>query len=193
MIPLQEGFFSSRGTIELAKGLIGKALVSISKEGTVSGMIVETEAYLQHDPACHASRGKTRRNQSMFGQAGTAYVYFVYGMHHCFNVVSGPEGIGEAVLIRSVEPMDGLDIMASRRRTEERSLLARGPGRLCEAFDIDRTLDGHPLWEKPLFIADWASICDNDIVETGRIGVRAWSDKPLRFVLRGSSFVSGRL
>lgn len=193
MIPLQESFFSSHETIELAKGLIGKALVRISEEGTVSGMIVETEAYLENDPACHASRGKTRRNQSMFGHAGTAYVYFVYGMHHCFNVVSGPEGIGEAVLIRSVEPIDGLNIMASRRRTEERSLLAKGPGRLCEAFGIDRTMDGHPLWEKPLFIADWASVRDKDIVKTGRIGVRAWSDKLLRFALGGSSFVSGKL
>ena len=180
-------------TVEAARKLLGCYLFRETEEGLVSGIIVETEAYLSEgDPACHASRGKTRRNAAMFGPPGTAYAYFIYGNYYCFNVVTGPEGRGEAVLIRAVEPIKGLDLM-QKRRGEGCSLknLASGPGKLCQAFAIDRSLNGHDLRYKPLYLKNNPDLPQVlSIKSTPRIGVSSAKDKHLRFIINENEFLS---
>jgi DNA-3-methyladenine glycosylase len=189
---LEESFYKSLCTIELAKSLLGKRLVHDSEQGMTSGLIVETEAYLRYDPACHASRGRTNRNSSMFLDAGHAYVYFVYGNHFCFNVVSEGQGIGEAVLIRSLEPQQGVELMAARRGIFDRILLTSGPGRLCKAMGIDKKLDGSRLWQGPLYVENDEREAGLSIIETFRIGISQGKDLKLRFLAEGNSFVSRR-
>ncbi len=159
------------------------------------GKIVETEAYLaEGDPACHASRGMTDRNKMMFGPPGKAYVYFIYGNYYCFNVVTGSEGIGEAVLIRAVEPLEGLEVMRSRRgkKCPDRNLTS-GPGKLCSAFAIDKEFNGHNLTEKPLFLARNENISVNmQVVATPRIGLSYKCDRKLRFIVSSNPFLSRR-
>jgi len=154
-------------------------------------VIVETEAYLgADDPASHAATlaGPTERNRAMFGPAGRAYVYLIYGMHWCANVVTGEEGRGEAVLLRGAEPLSGSGAM-TRRRAGRKPLLA-GPGRLCQALAIDGALYGHPLDEPPLVLRAGWTVPDEDVAVTGRIGVTSAADRLLRFVVRGSPGVS---
>src|SRR5260370_33103893 len=115
----------------------------LEEEETTLGRIVETEAYLWNDPAAHAFVGKTKRNAVLFGPVGHAYVYFIYGMHYCVNVVTGREGAGEAVLIRALEPQRGIALMQQRRRTEKVTLLCNGPARLTEALGITVALNGN--------------------------------------------------
>ncbi len=192
---LPQNIFLEHGTEEIARMLLGHYLCRETDEGLVSGMIVETEAYLsEKDDACHASRGKTKRNAAMFGPAGRAYIYFIYGSYHCFNVVTGPEGTGEAVLIRAVEPLKGLQIMQERRKRAFRfENLVNGPGKLCQAFAIDRSLDGHNLSEKPLYLLENRAICDQiEVIATPRIGISKAEDKLLRFIIRGSKYLSRR-
>jgi len=180
-------------TVEAARGLLGWYLCRETEEGLVSGIIVETEAYLsEDDPACHASRGKTKRNAAMFGPPLTAYIYFIYGNYYCFNVVTAPEGRGEAVLIRAVEPVAGLDLMQNRRGAGcSLKNLASGPGKLCQAFAIDKSLNGHDLRRKPLFLKDNPDLPLNlSIKSTPRIGVSAAKEKQLRFVITGNKFLS---
>ncbi len=183
------------GAEETAKMLLGQYLCRETDHGLISGIIVETEAYLsENDDACHASRGKTKRNAVMFGPAGKAYVYFIYGSYYCFNVVTGPEGKGEAVLIRAVEPVEGLAIMHSHRekaaKTED---LANGPGKLCQAFAIDRSFDGHDLCQKPLYIKTNRLIDKQmQIIETPRIGIKLAKEKLLRFIIKDSKYLSRR-
>lgn len=190
-----QNIFLNYRTEEIAQMLLGHYLCHETDQGLVSGIIVETEAYLsENDEACHASRGKTKRNAAMFGPAGRAYIYFIYGSCHCFNVVTGPEGKGEAVLIRAVEPVKGLAIMRELRkriiRVEE---LVNGPGKLCQAFAIDRSLDGHNLSEKPLYLKENRAICDQmKVIATPRIGISKAEDKMLRFIVRGSKYLSRR-
>src|SRR6478752_6935252 len=130
--------FYARNPVAVAQDLVGATLLV---DG-VGGPIVETEAYAHDDPASHSFRGRTPRNAAMFGPPGRAYVYLVYGMHWCFNVVSAPEGAGQAVLVRALEPLEGLELMRRRRsRTDEREL-CRGPGRLTQALGITRAHDG---------------------------------------------------
>ncbi|HOA15009.1 MAG TPA: DNA-3-methyladenine glycosylase [Bacillota bacterium] len=193
MTPVQEAFFEGKGTVELAKELLGKVLVHQTAEGTASGMIVETEAYLENDPACHASRGKTARNASMFGESGKAYVYFIYGKYHCFNVVTGKKGVGEAVLIRALEPLDGILLMQKRRSVADIRELTNGPGKLCIALGISKEHDSLELWRPPLYIAKGCDVGSDEISCTSRIGVSLAKEEKLRFFVTNSRFVSRNL
>jgi len=182
-------------TEEIARDLLGKYLCRESQEGLVCGRIVETEAYLsEDDPACHSSQGMTMRNASMFGSAGNAYIYFIYGKYYCFNVVTGAEGTGEAVLIRAIEPVVGLDLMKQRRGFDRgRYQLASGPGKLCQAFAIDKALDGHDLQKKPLYLAADKTVNSRmQIMSTPRIGITSAQDRLLRFIVSGSKYLSRR-
>jgi len=178
-------------TASLAHYLIGKVLVRVLPEGIVSGRIVETEAYIVGDAAGHAYRGMTPRNRSLFLEAGHAYVYLAYGISFMLNVSSEMPGIGAGVLIRAIEPMEGIPIMRLNRRVERLRDLARGPGRLAVALRIDRGLDGLDLCrEGPL----WLGRDDHEPGEIGqsvRIGISRDADRLLRYYLRGSPFVSG--
>jgi DNA-3-methyladenine glycosylase len=178
-------------TAALARFLIGKLLVRELPEGIASGRIVETEAYVIGDAAGHAYRGMTPRNRSLFLERGHAYVYLSYGISWMLNVSSETEGIGAGVLIRALEPLEGIAIMQRNRGIERLRDLARGPGRLAQAFRIDRSLDGLDLCEEgPLWLTD----NDKDRGEVGksvRIGISKEADRVLRFYLRGSPFVSG--
>jgi DNA-3-methyladenine glycosylase len=196
LLPFDSTYFQS-DTIEVARGLLGHYLCHETAEGLIMGKIVETEAYLaEGDPACHASRGMTGRNEVMFGPAGKAYVYFIYGNYFCFNVVTGKAGKGEAVLIRSVEPLEGLDLMRSRRgkNCPDRNLTS-GPGKLCSAFAIDKRFNRHDLNRKPLFLARNDNI-DIDhhirITATPRIGLSFKCGRMLRFIVSGNQFLSRR-
>src|SRR3989338_2180484 len=132
--------FYEKTTIEIAKSLLGTYLVHESPVEKTVGMIVETEAYLANDPSCHGFRGETPRNRPMFGDPGHAYIYFIYGMYHCFNVVTAPVGVGEAVLIRALEPVEGMALMEKRRQGKKD--LAGGPGKLVIAMGITRQMNG---------------------------------------------------
>lgn len=176
---------------DAARALLGVRLVSSVGGRTVSGVIVETEAYGgPDDPASHAATrtGRTARNAIMYGPAGIAYVYRIYGAHWCVNVVTGPEGQAEAVLIRGLEPLEGIDVMTGRRHG--RAPLAAGPGRLCDALGITGDLNGHDLAREPLRLDAGWPVPDRLVGRSGRIGVRAAGDWPHRFYVRGSSGVT---
>ncbi|HZD41380.1 MAG TPA: DNA-3-methyladenine glycosylase, partial [Terriglobales bacterium] len=163
--------FYERATVEVARELLGKFLVREHPDGITVGRIIETEAYVgPQDKACHASRGRTPRTEVMFGPAGHAYVYFVYGFHHMLNIVTEPVGFPAAVLIRAVEPLEGIALMKRRRQTEEPRNLASGPGKLCEAFAIDRTLNGTDLCGPLLYVRNGGE-ADLKITAKPRIGV----------------------
>jgi DNA-3-methyladenine glycosylase len=178
-------------TVALARWLIGKALVHERPEGSTSGRIVETEAYLVGDASSHAFRGPTGRNGAMFLDRGHAYVYFIYGTWFCVNVSSEAKGVGAAVLIRALEPITGFHLMAERRGTSDIRDLARGPGRLAQAMAINARQDGADLCRGgPLHLAH----ADSRLAEIGeskRIGITKEADRILRFYERGSEFVSG--
>ena len=178
-------------TASLARYLIGKIVVRKLSDGIVSGRIVETEAYVIGDAAGHAYRGMTPRNGSLFLERGHAYIYFAYGSSYMLNVSSETRGIGAGVLIRALEPLEGIPIMRVNRGIERLRDLARGPGRLAAALRIDRRLDGLDLCRKG---ALWLGRGDPEPGEIGqsiRIGISRDADRPLRFYLRDSPFVSG--
>lgn len=178
-------------TESLARYLIGKVVVRELPEGVVSGRIVETEAYVVGDGAGHGYRGMTPRNRTLFLQRGHAYVYLAYGISYMLNVSSDVEGIGVGVLIRALEPLEGIPIMRFNRGTERLLDLARGPGRLAMALRIDRSLDGLDLCRKGEL---WLRHDDREAGEIGqsiRIGISRDADRPLRFFVRHSPFVSG--
>jgi DNA-3-methyladenine glycosylase len=178
-------------TVALARYLIGKPLVREVPEGVAGGRIVETEAYVVGDAAGHAYRGMTQRNRSLFLERGHAYVYLAYGVSYMLNVTSETRRIGAGVLIRALEPLEGIPIMRRNRGVERLRDLARGPGRLAAALRIDRSLDGLDLCrEGPL----WLGQGDHNLGEIGqsiRIGISRDAERSLRFYLRGSPFVSG--
>ena len=178
-------------TAALARYLIGKIVVRELSEGVVSGRIVETEAYVVSDAAGHGFRGMTPRNRSLFLERGHAYVYVAYGISNMLNVSSEGPGVGVGVLIRALEPLDGLDIMQTNRGDVRPRDLARGPGRLCTALRIDGALDGLDLCaEGPLWLGDDGHEA-GEIGESVRIGITKDADRLLRFYLRGSLFISG--
>ena len=185
--------FYEDDTVTVARKLLGTLLVHETPQGRAAGRIVETEAYLfGNDPACHARKGKTRRNAVMFGPPGHAYIYFIYGMYYCLNVVTAPEGVGEAVLIRALEPVDGIALMQKRRRSAELKNLCSGPGKLVLALGISAALNGCPLTRGPLRIyADPACAAASlEIEASPRIGITQGAELPLRFCLKGSPFSS---
>ncbi|MDA1274678.1 MAG: DNA-3-methyladenine glycosylase [Verrucomicrobia bacterium] len=194
--PLPRSFYRASAR-DVAPKLLGHWLVRNTPKGQCGGVIVETEAYLADDPACHAFRGKTRRNQSMWGPPGVAYVYLIYGYHHCVNTVCCPEGIAEAVLIRALEPMIGETLMRENRPVLDLRELTNGPAKLCAALDIDRTLDGAFLCDSnsPLFIgrnreSTKPIVSNPSIITTKRVGISKAVDLPLRFYLNGNRHVS---
>jgi DNA-3-methyladenine glycosylase len=188
--PLPPDFYD-RATEDVARDLLGAVLEHRTAEGVVRGRIVETEAYLgPHDPACHAAAGLTARTRTLHGPPGRAYVYFIYGMHWCFNAVTREEGHGSAVLVRAVEPLSGLELMRARRGVTGDVSLTSGPARLCDAFAITREQDGARLDRGPLRILEGVTVPDEEIVVGSRIGIRKAADWPLRFSVKGNRFVS---
>lgn len=174
--------FYNRDALILAHDLLGKLLIHQRSDETLIGRIVEVEAYLgPQDLAAHTSKGRTPRTRAMFGPPGHVYVYLIYGMHHCMNVVAGPEGSGTAVLLRALEPVSALPCPAN------------GPGRLCKALGITLEHYGHDLCSDDLYLADEGIARDFEIISAPRIGVdyaRDWADKPLRFYIQGNRHVS---
>jgi DNA-3-methyladenine glycosylase len=184
--------FYARDTEIVSRELLGAILECKTDDGIASGIIVETEAYMgEHDAACHAAAGRTRRTEPLYGPPGNAYVYFIYGMHWCINAVTRAEGFPSAVLIRALEPLIGLPLMR-RRRPKARSDrdLANGPGKLCAALGIDRRMNGLPLQRYPVVIRAGQAVKENDVAITPRIGVSRAADWPLRYFVRDNAFVS---
>lgn len=195
MNKLSLSFYEQNDTLAISRQLLGCELVHDSPEGRTAGIIVETEGYLWGDPACHAYRRKTPRNAAMFGPPGTLYVYQIYGSYHCLNVVTGPEGVGEAVLIRALEPTEGIGLMGLRRNLDPITKaglrgLCSGPGKLVIAMGIDRpTHNFSSLTEGPVSIRG-PVVSDFETVTTTRIGITQGADLPYRFYVKNNRFVS---
>lgn len=181
--------FYLNNTVDVARALIGKVITYNAPEGFMAGRIVETEAYLSDDPACHASRGITKRNAAMFGNPGRAYVYLIYGIYYCLNAVTSPPGIGEAVLIRALEPLAGIDMMITNRGENRLTNLCSGPGKLCKAFGLNNSHNGLDLTTSVLRIVD-DGYKAGDISAVSRIGISQAVENPWRFYLSNSDFVS---
>ena len=189
--------FFRQDTVELARKLLGCLLVHRTTDGVAGGMIVETEAYVGAvDKACHAYQNRSERTEIMYHDGGYAYVYFIYGMHHCFNVVTGPPGEGNAVLIRALEPVLGLDLMQRRRNTKMLQNLCSGPGKVCQAMGITKNEYGMDLCSavSPLRILRCRNVPTELIASSPRINVAyaeeaaAW---PWRFYVKDNPYVSG--
>ncbi len=195
---LPREFYTRSDVLEVARDLLGKRLVVPIRNGArIAGIIVETEAYRgPDDKASHAYNGRrTRRTETMYGIGGTAYVYFVYGMYNQFNVVTNVEDIPHAVLVRAVEPVEGLDIIRRRRPGRFEHELTSGPGRLCVAMGIDRQLDKADLLGDQVWIEEAVTISRRQIARGPRIGIdyaEEWANKPWRFWIRDNPFVSRR-
>jgi DNA-3-methyladenine glycosylase len=196
LVPLPRKFFAPSAAV-VARRLLGHYLVRRIPGGFAGGTIVEAEAYLAHDPASHGFKRETPRNRSMYGPPGRAYVYFIYGNHHCFNAVCGEPGVPEAVLIRAIAPAFGLEWMRTRRSGIEPPDLTNGPGKLCAALDIGRELDGVDLCQadaavllaaNPRLARTRHSL--GPVRITPRIGISLAAELPLRFLLAGSDSIS---
>jgi DNA-3-methyladenine glycosylase len=197
--PLPREFYLPSAKV-VAPRLLGHYLLRRTPHGYAGGPIVETEAYIKNDPACHGYIGPTNRNRVMFGPPGRAYVYLIYGFYNCFNTVCCPEHHGEAVLIRAIEASLDPDWMRGNRPTEKDTALTSGPGKLCVALNIDRSLDGADLCDanSPVFIAENPEVKSfrrrlGPRITTTRIGLNVAADWPLRFYLQGSPFVSKKV
>ncbi len=185
--------FYSAPTLSVARALLGQTLVRLWDGQRLSGRIVEVEAYIGYeDRASHAFRGRTERNASMFGPPGHAYVYLIYGMYYCLNLVTEDVGFPAAVLIRALEPLEGVEVMEQHRGTRRWRDLLRGPGRLCQALQIDRALDGADVCTQTsgLWVEMDAPVPDEEVVTTPRINVRD-DARPWRFAIRHHPCVSG--
>jgi len=196
MNKLPREFYTRADVLEVARDLLGKKLVVPNRSGArVSGIIVETESYRgPEDRASHAYGGRrTNRTETMYGIGGTAYVYFVYGMYYQFNVVTNVADRPHAVLVRAVEPVEGIDIIRRRRPKRSEYELTSGPGRLCIAMGIDRTLDKADLLGHRVWIEDGLSVSPREIARGPRIGIdyaEKWVTKPWRFWIKDNPFVS---
>lgn len=197
--PLNRAFFAGHPR-HVARKLLGKVLIRQNQASSLTGRIVEVEAYLgEEDPAAHAAAGRTLRNSVLFGPPGHAYIYFIYGNHYCLNVSCEPEGKAGGILFRALEPLTGIEEMAHARGIElhgpkDLPNLTSGPGRLCEAFGITRARDnGCDLTSttSSLWIGE-DQFRVHDIIATPRIGITKAADMPLRFLIGGNPFVSGR-
>lgn len=184
--------FFGRSPLEVAPELLGRVLVRRLPDGArLAGRIVEAEAYRQGDPASHSYRGRTPRNEMMFGPPGHLYVYFTYGMHFCMNVVTGREAEGSAVLLRAAEPLEGLEHMVERRGTSDIRRLCSGPARWAQAFAIDRALDGADLVEgQDVWLLEGEPVDPSRIATTTRVGVKVAVERHWRWYVAGSPFVS---
>jgi len=188
--------FYDRNTVDVAKDLLGKILVRVIDGKVISGMIVESEAYRSiDDPASHSYRGKTDRNSVMFGEVGHAYVYFTYGNHYCLNIVAkeGTTPAG-AVLIRAIEPIEGVSYMRRYRKTSDPYGLTNGPGKLTQAFKITKKQNGVDVTtKKELYVTDGKHVNESKIVATSRIGIKLALDKEWRFLVMNNNFVSRKV
>ena len=188
---LRRAFYRRHAT-ELAKALIGKVLVHRVGDRAFAARIVETEAYVgEHDLACHAAAGRTARTEPLYGAPGIAYVYFIYGMYWCFNAVTRAENEPSAVLVRAIEPVEGMALMRRRRAKARRDVdLTNGPGKLCLALGIGREHNGARLDRPPILVRGGESVADADVVVTPRIGITQSADWPLRYFIKDNAFVS---
>ena len=197
--PLPRSFYEPSAKV-VAPQLLGHWLIRNTPQGPCGGAMVETEAYVSDDPACHGAPGPTPRNRVMFGAPGHGYVYLIYGYHFCFNAVCRPAGVAEAVLIRAIEPAFGEEWMRHRRPVRRECDLTSGPAKLCQAMEIDRRLDGIDLCDahSALFIAQNPTVEEfrrkrGPVLTTRRIGITRATALPLRFCLGASRFVSRRV
>lgn len=183
--------FYDRDTEQVARDLLGAVLRCTTSDGVASGRIVETEAYLgEHDLACHAAAGLTARTRWLYGAPGFAYVYFIYGVHWCFNAVTRAVGSPSAVLVRALEPLEGVELMRERRGVAHDRDLTNGPGKLCEALGITGALNGLPLHESPIEILRGEPVPDARVLVTPRIGITKSAEWPLQWLVRDNPYVS---
>lgn len=194
--------FYTRRTLTVAKELLGKIFIRKIGRKILSSKIVEVEAYLHNDPACHAYRGMSERNKVMFNEGGYLYVYFTYGMHFCANIVTFKKGVGEAVLIRAVEPIEGIEVMVKNRSFDSSlfhrdslrmtAALTNGPAKFAQAFGLTKKQSGISLLDDEIFIADAENIPRSKIITTTRIGISAAKEKKWRFYIKDNPWVSKR-
>jgi DNA-3-methyladenine glycosylase len=194
--PLPESFYLPTGD-KVARELLGHFVIRNTPEGICGGAIVETEAYLTDDPACHGFGRQTPRNKPLYGPPGRAYVYFIYGNHWCFNTVCCPAGVAEAVLVRGIEPLFGTDLMRKARSVEKEIQLTNGPAKLCEALRITGQLNGVELWQNdsPVYVARNPELKEylktrGPVMVSTRVGITKAAELPLRFYLGESPYVS---
>ncbi len=193
--------FYKRDPLTVAKELLGKVVIHETAEGKMAGRIVETEAYRgPEDKASHAYQGlRTKRTETQFGEKGHAYIYLIYGMYHCFNVTAGNvPGKPEAILMRALEPIEGIELMAKLRPQAKGNVgkLANGPSKLCTALALSKSQNGSDITKKPLYIEDAPNVTSKDIVVATRIGVDyagEWKTMPWRFYIRDNPYVSTKL
>lgn len=190
--PILKRAFYERETEVVARELLGTILECRTEQGIASGIIVETEAYIgEEDPACHAAVGRTRRTEPLYGRPGSSYVYFIYGVHWCFNAVTRPEGLPSAVLVRALQPLDGVELMKERRGPKISAVnLTNGPGKLCAALGIDGSMNALSLQRGALVIREGESVPSSQIVTTTRIGITRAAEWPLRYYIAGNEWVS---
>jgi DNA-3-methyladenine glycosylase len=191
LTPLPSEFYD-RPTERVARDLLGAILECRTPDGIAAGRIVETEAYLgEEDLACHAAAGRTSRTAPLYGAPGIAYVYFIYGMYWCFNAVTRAEHEPSAVLVRAIEPVEGIELMRRRRPKARRDVdLTNGPGKLCLALGITGEHNWNPLQRPPLLIRTGEHVPDREVIVTPRIGITQWAEYPLRWFVKSNPFVS---
>jgi DNA-3-methyladenine glycosylase len=191
---LPESFYIRRNVVAIARQLLGKVLVTKINNRVTSGVIVETEAYSDKERGSHAFKGRTKRNEVMFGQGGKAYIYLCYGVHEMFNVVTNDEGRADAILVRALEPLTGIEAMLERTDASSSARITSGPGKLTKAMGIDRNLNGEKLLGGKIWIEDQGvKLRPSDIIRNVRIGIDyAGEDAllPWRFTIRGNKWVS---